>query len=88
MAALLIHFIVILQLQALKRQMGKVALDLNNERIKYKRLEELYEEKKNFCQEFSDNLIKLNEKLEEVRNSAMTSEQRVNNMENMISHVS
>ncbi|CAG9859183.1 unnamed protein product [Phyllotreta striolata] len=71
-------------LQTLKRNMSKVAVDLKNERLKYKTLEEQYDEKVNFCQEFSDNLVKLNEELEMIRNSAMTSEQRTKSMENMI----
>uniref|UniRef100_A0A6P7GYN5 Coiled-coil domain-containing protein 39 n=1 Tax=Diabrotica virgifera virgifera TaxID=50390 RepID=A0A6P7GYN5_DIAVI len=68
----------------LKRQVSTAANHLKNERLKGKRMDEQFTEKEALCAQYTEEVAALQKKLEEVKNSAMTSEERIKSIEKII----
>ncbi|XP_057653393.1 coiled-coil domain-containing protein 39-like [Diorhabda carinulata] len=70
----------------LKRQVSAAAHHLKNERLKAKRMDEVFAEKEVLCAKYADEVAILEDKLHETKNCAMTSEDRIKRIEKMIEH--
>ncbi|CAG9840049.1 unnamed protein product [Diabrotica balteata] len=68
----------------LKRQVSTASHHLKNERLRGKRMDEQFTEKEALCAQYTEDVGALQTKLEEVKNSAMTSEERIKSIEKII----
>ncbi|XP_056637755.1 coiled-coil domain-containing protein 39 [Diorhabda sublineata] len=74
------------QYHTLKRQVSAAAHHLKNERLKAKRMDEVFAEKEVLCAKYAEEVAILEDKLHETKNCAMTSEDRIKRIEKIIEH--
>ncbi|KAJ8916181.1 hypothetical protein NQ315_016320 [Exocentrus adspersus] len=72
------------ELHGLKREVASSAQQLENERMKLKRQTETLEKKERMCIKFADDIIKLKQKLEEMKGSNINSAEKIRNIEKLI----
>lgn len=68
----------------MKREVATSAQHLQNERTKAKRLTQFIEEKTILCAQYAEDIEKIKYKMEEMRGSTLTSNERIKKIENMI----
>lgn len=81
---LIVIFQFFFQLQTLKREVATTSRHLQNERIKGKNLLKYIEEKTELCAKTENEVEKIRFKMEEMKASTLTSNDRIKRIENMI----
>nr|XP_023029063.1 coiled-coil domain-containing protein 39 [Leptinotarsa decemlineata] len=74
------------ELHALKRQVAASSLDLENERIRSKRLDQTFADKEILCDKYRQDIENLEKKFAEVKGCTMSSEERIKRIEKLINY--
>ncbi|CAH1176156.1 unnamed protein product [Phaedon cochleariae] len=72
------------ELHTMKRNVAATAHHLENERIKAKRLDQMYLDKESLSAKYHEDIDKLQQKMNEMKESTMSSEERIRRIEKLI----